>query len=360
MSEPSTDRAPVRKGSSNGGGPGASKRAVVTVTFDLVGRRGDYAVDSSRLRPDVGDLVIVESRRGQALGRVVQAAHPATKRSGGRIRKVVRLAGPEDIAAQEAAEANAPELFRAALQELRDRKSGLKLVAAIPDAIARSVTYYTVGSERVDPEELAKAIGARVGMRVQLKQLGQRDETKALGGLGRCGQELCCSTFLPSYPATSIRQAKEQGMALGSDRTAGVCGKTLCCLAYEDELYTARRKYLPKTGKRAKTIDGVEGKVIGVDVMRGTFTLLDVERRTRQVLPAEAWEKNKDREVPPPEFPRTLAAPKTGGLRDRISNTDSLPAIPAAPPERDVFPSRPERSPSKRGRGQPDGTPEED
>jgi cell fate regulator YaaT (PSP1 superfamily) len=330
-----------------------SDRSVVTVTFDLVGRRGDYAVDTRRIRPAVGDLVVVQSRRGQALGRVVRGPHAPSGRGGGRIRKVTRLAGPRDIETQRAAEARVPELFRAALQELRDRGAALKLVAAVPDGIAGLVTYYTAGSERLDPEELAKAIGRRVGLRVHIKQLGQRDEAKALGGLGRCGQELCCSTFLPSYPATSIRQAKEQGMALASDRTAGVCGKTLCCLAYEADLYAARRKFLPKIGKRARTIDGVGGKVIGVDVMRGTFTLLDLDRGTRQVLPAEAWEKNADCEVPPPEFPRTLAAPKTGGLRDRIGKVDSLPAVPSpstatAGEDAPSAGPRPERPPSKR------------
>ncbi len=339
-------------------------RTVVSVTFDLAGRRGDYAVDPSRVDPAVGDLVVVESRRGPSLGRVVRPAHPASRKGGGRIRKVIRLARARDIAAQRAAEERIPELFRVALQELRGRKCDLKLVAAVPDGVARRVTFYTVGSERVDPEEIADALANRLEMHVDLKQLGMRDETKALGGLGRCGQELCCSTFLPAYPSASIRQAKDQGMALTADRTAGVCGKTLCCLSYEADLYKERRGFLPKMGKRATTVDGVEGKVIGVDVMRGTFTLLDLERGRRQVLPAEAWNKNVDRVVPPPEFPRTLAAPKTGGLRDRIGDPSALPGTPPTPEPPKARPPRgdPPKRPNKRrrGRGRRSAGPRED
>jgi len=323
-------------------------RTVVSVAFDLAGRRGDYSVDPKQLDPAVGDLVVVESRRGQALGRVVRPAHKPERKGGGRIRKVLRVAREQDIATQRAAEARIPELFRTALQELRARDCKLKLIAAVPDGLARRVTYYTVGSERVDPEEIAVALEDRLRLRVDLKQLGMRDETKALGGLGRCGQELCCATFLPSYPAVSIRQAKDQGMALTSDRTAGVCGKTMCCLAYEADLYKERRGFLPKLGKRATTVDGVEGKVIGVDVMRGTFTLLDLDRGRRTVLPAEAWNKNVDREVPPPEFPRTLAAPKTGGLRDRIGDPA---ALPSAPPPTEPAPPDGKRRTNKRRRG---------
>ena len=328
-------------------------RTVVTVTFEFTGRRGDYAVDPSRMDPRVGDFVVLESRRGLAMGRVVRGAHAPGTKSGGRIRKVIRIARPADLEKQRAIEERIPEFFRIALQEMRAEGVRLKLVAAAPDAFARRVTFYMVGEDRPDSEALERTLARRLDLGVDIKQLGRRDETKAVGGLGRCGQELCCSTFLPEYPPTSIRHAKEQGMALASDRTSGVCGKTLCCLSYEADLYKERRKFLPKTGKRATTTDGKEGKVIGVDVMRGTFTLLDLDRGRRQVLPAEAWDKNVDREVPPPEFPRTLAEPKTGGLRDRIGDPSSLPAARLSAPESNDAASTEERGkqPKRRRQG---------
>ena len=190
------------------------------------------------------------------------------------------------------------------------------------------------------------------------------------GGLGRCGRELCCTSFLTNFPAVNIRLAKEQNLALAGDKTSGVCGKTLCCLAFEGDFYKEQLRWLPRAGKRAKTKEGLEGRVIGLDVFRLTFTLLDGDRR-RHVLPADAWQGNADREVPEPEIcapasaSAIVALPGAGSRRpDRSprsasSKSGSAPNASAAGdgggtrgsrPSEDT-PGAPRKGRDRRGRG---------
>ena len=143
---------------------------------------------------------------------------------------------------------------------------------------------------------------------MELRQLGSRDEAKILGGLGRCGRELCCASHLHEYPRSSIKMAKAQNVALSDDKTNGVCGRTLCCLAYEYDFYEDFRQWLPRLGKRAKTVDGLEGKVIGLDVLRLSFTLLE-PGGPRHVLPAVAWERNLGKVVPEAEVGPAACGP---------------------------------------------------
>ena len=274
--------------------------AVVTVSFAPLGRTGEYTVDPKRTPLAPGSLVVVEGFKGLTLGRVIDRPHdPRGGSQGGRLRRVVRAATAADLKVQQAAEAREPEAFRVALAWIRAQRLPWKLVRIAADGLAHKITVCIAADERQDVRDAGKALGRALSMRVLIRQIGSRDLAKTLGGVGRCGKELCCSTFLPDFPKTNIRHAKDQNLALSPAKTSGVCGRPLCCLSYEHDSYLQHRKWVPRLGKRARTVDGLEGKVVAVDVLKHTWVLRD-DRGARHPLIAQDWDGNAGREVPEP------------------------------------------------------------
>lgn len=323
----------------------SNPRTVVSVTFDGFGRTGHYAIDPRSVSVVPGAWVVVESGRGKRLGRVTAPPERVDK-GGGRIRKVVRLAGREDLERQAAMDAREPEAFRLGLAAIRERRLPLKLVRVALDAMAKRATYCVIAPDTLELDALGGQLSEALDLRVTFRQLGARDVAKVLGGVGRCGRELCCSTHLQQTPRTSVRMAKDQGMSLIDDRASGVCGRTLCCLAYEQEFYKERRGFLPKLGKRVATADGeLSGKCVGVDVMRMEYVLLD-EGGQRHRLPAPSWERNQDRNVPPP-VTEDLA---TDEAEPHHEPPRQAPPTSAGPTSASGPAPRPPRRPAKRRR----------
>jgi cell fate regulator YaaT (PSP1 superfamily) len=128
------------------------------------------------------------------------------------------------------------------------------------------VLFYFASEERIDFRDLVKDLAQRLHTRIEMRQIGARDEAKAVGGIGSCGRELCCSTWLPAFVPISIKMAKDQGLVLNPSKLAGQCGRLKCCLVYEHDLYKEMSKTLPKVGKRVSTPAG-EGKVVELDVL---------------------------------------------------------------------------------------------
>lgn len=282
-------------------------RTVVSVAFDALGRSGEFSIDPSRVPVSPGSWVVVESSRGRRLGRVTAPPREATS-GGGRIRQVVRRARAPELDRQTALQAQEPDAFRLGLVAIRGRRLPVKLVRVVLDAMAGRATFCVAAPDRIDLNPLGAELSEALDLKVSFRQLGTRDVAQVLGGVGRCGQELCCSTFLTEFPRTSIRMAKDQGLPLNDDRVAGVCGRTLCCLSYEQDFYKERRGFLPKLGKRAQTLDGsVAGKCIGADVMQMTFVLL-TDKGKRERLHASQWEQNAGRELPDDSLPATPEA----------------------------------------------------
>lgn len=305
---------------------------VATVSFPPLGQKAEYLVDPGRADIAPGTQVVVESGPGLALGRVVRAPR-VVARKGPRLQKIVRPARPADLDLQRQAETREPEAVRLTLRWIRDHGRPWKLVSVTPDGVAGKLTICFASDAREDSRQAAKDLSRILDVRVDLRQVGLRDLSRVTGGMGRCGRELCCASWLASYPAPSIRMAKDQNLALAPDKTAGICGKTLCCLAYEHEQYRELRRWLPKLGKRARTTDGLEGRVVGVDVLRLTFALIDEQGR-RVTLPAEAWEGNAGKDVPEPAFERTrVTAPALravqGGPPDQETPAGALPGADA-------------------------------
>ena len=253
-------------------------------TADLQGRTGaGQGVDQIRVvavRPDgaprvhwcelrdveagIGDRVVVDTERGLRLG--VVAAGPTFRAVAGRgARRVVRRAEPADLAAARTEQ----EANQAALRVAKDRVHALRIplkISRVDLGGGRALVYCT-SEERVDTYKLLRDLGTALATRVELRQPGNRDEAKQVGGIGACGQELCCTTWLPDFVPVSIKMAKDQGMVLAPSKVTGQCGRLKCCLVYEQATYAELRKGLPKLGKRVVTERG-EGRVTEVDVLR--------------------------------------------------------------------------------------------
>ncbi len=231
--------------------------SVVGVKFAPAGRITLH--DGGETRWQRGDRVVVEAERGTRVGTVAIAA---VRRPGGDrpLRKVVRRARGDDEAG----------LAPAALVTAKDTARALRLPVKIfrveAGAGRRLLVYYT-SDERVDLREFLRDLGAATSARVELRQVGARDEAKLVGGIGSCGLELCCTTWLPDTVPVSIKMAKDQGMVLNPTKVSGQCGRLKCCLVYEQATYAELRKGLPRLGKRVITPTG-EGRVVEVDVLR--------------------------------------------------------------------------------------------
>jgi cell fate regulator YaaT (PSP1 superfamily) len=239
--------------------------AIVGVRFTPAGRVSMYEAGGFHA---VGDAVLVDSERGQRVGTVAVASERRLSNDRG-LRRVLRAASTADL------EREAPhaERTRAALRLAKDRVAALGLPVKVfraeaqgPSRNDRMILYITT-EERIDLRELVRDLSNATGSRVELRQLGARDEAKAVGGIGSCGLTLCCTTWLPEFVPVSIKMAKDQGLVLNPTKVAGQCGRLKCCLVYEQAGYAEMRKGLPKLGKRVVTTRG-EGRVVEVDVLR--------------------------------------------------------------------------------------------
>ncbi|MCA9674602.1 MAG: hypothetical protein KC464_06165, partial [Myxococcales bacterium] len=182
--------------------------------------------------------------------------------------RIVRRAGDQDLRGEAGGGALAETALRLAKDKVRDLRLPVKVfrVESAGGGGKRLLLYYT-SEERVDLRDLLRELGQATGARLELRQIGAREEAKMVGGIGSCGLELCCTTWLPEMVPVSIKMAKDQGMVLNPTKVSGQCGRLKCCLVYEQATYAELRKGLPRLGKRVITPDG-EGRVVEVDVLR--------------------------------------------------------------------------------------------
>jgi cell fate regulator YaaT (PSP1 superfamily) len=291
------------------------------VGLPAIGKTGVYRLPAELNSIELGVLIVVEGPRGTALGEVRSAPTPGSATSGGTIRRVLRRATSGDLAQQRKAEAREDEAFRKALQLMRTTSLDGRLIAVHADGIAETMSVCVAAEVRQDVKKFARELGRSLGMRTLVRQVSRREASARLAGVGRCGRALCCSTFLTDFPATNIRTAKDQYMALSPESVQGQCGGTLCCLAYEHGDYLERSEWLPKMGKKARTTTGLAGRVVGVNALQMTFVLLD-EQRQRHVLAATEWEGNRGKDVPAPDAEQdrcggpSRTSPQGGGLAE--------------------------------------------
>ncbi len=233
-----------------------------------------YDFDSGHFVLKKGDKVVVNTEQGQALGIVcVEPKIPGDKTEERQLKKVYRLATTKDIEKYEKNCALEKKIYDFCYEKIKERSLPMCLVATERLFDGSKVMIYFSAEGRVDFRELVKDLVQKFHTRIEMKQIGVRHQAKMVGGLGTCGRQLCCSSFLFNFEPVSIKMAKKQNLSLNPSKISGMCGRLMCCLTYEVEYYDNARKKIPKIGKRVNTTKG-EGKVIRQNVLKGSLTIL--------------------------------------------------------------------------------------
>ncbi len=255
---------------------------IVGIRFKRAGRV--YYFDPAGIDLEVNDYVVVKTAQGLELGRVViSPAQVLASEVTEQLKPVVRKAEPEDIERAQEFEDKEGEALAECGKLIAKLGLPMKLLSAEYNLDGSRLTFFFGATERVDFRELVRELNSRFKVRVELRQLGPRDEAKLIGGFGRCGRPLCCMNFLTEFSPVSIRMAKEQDLPLNPLKISGVCGRLLCCLAYESEQYHIMKEKLPKQGQRVSTPLGV-ASVVGGNPIKETV-LVELESQATVELP---------------------------------------------------------------------------
>ncbi|OPY58657.1 MAG: hypothetical protein A4E55_00709 [Pelotomaculum sp. PtaU1.Bin035] len=239
---------------------------VVGVRFKRAGKVYFFDPDGQELNQ--GDGVIVETARGIEYGQVV--AGPLEVEEDEMVtplKKVIRKASVADIQQLSANREKENKAFQVGLEKIAAHKLPMKLVGVEQTFDGNKIIFYFTADGRIDFRELVKDLASIFRTRIELRQIGVRDEAKMVGGLGCCGRELCCSAWLSDFVSVSIRMAKDQNLSLNPAKISGICGRLMCCLKYENECYEHAKEELPDIGSWVITPDG-EGRVTGVNIFK--------------------------------------------------------------------------------------------
>ena len=240
---------------------------VIGVRFRPAGKI--YFFAPGRYEVEAGDKVIVETARGVEFGSVVTGPRELEDdKITQPLKPVIRIATQEDICKEEKNRAKEKEAFEICLEKIRKHKLEMKLIDAEYTFDNNKVLFYFTADGRIDFRELVKDLASVFRTRIELRQIGVRDETKIRGGIGICGRALCCHTYLTEFAPVSIKMAKEQNLSLNPSKISGVCGRLMCCLTNEEETYEELNSRLPSNGDHVTTPDGLKGDVQSVNVLR--------------------------------------------------------------------------------------------
>ena len=242
---------------------------VVSVKFKENGRA--YYFDPGEFKIKEGDFVVVTTARGTECGEVVRAAHevPGFSRE---VKPVIRVADAVDVRRMRQNRADVQQAYHICEQRIAAHNLKMKLVDAEYTLDRSKLVFYFTADNRVDFRELVKDLASQFHTRIELRQIGVRDESKMLGGLGLCGQPFCCSRFLKNFQPVSIKMAKTQNLSLNPTKISGTCGRLMCCLKYEQDAYEDAVKRLPKNDSFVLTPDGT-GNVSDVNVLKETVNV---------------------------------------------------------------------------------------
>ncbi len=253
---------------------------IVPVRFRTNFLKHDYNAQELHLK--VGEQVIVETSRGPAIakveGHVRRRLLPADS-----IQRVLRKADEGDLEQAERNEEREDATYHFTLERIRARKMPMKLIRAQYMHDGSKIVFFFSADGRVDFRDLVKDLAHRFRTRIEMHQIGVRDGTRMIGGIGPCGRELCCSTFLESFAPVSIRMAKDQGLTLNPKKVSGMCGRLMCCLVYEQQLYKKKRKRMPRPGTAIYTDQG-KATITSVDIINDRVTVEMQEEDNRQIF----------------------------------------------------------------------------
>lgn len=269
---------------------------VIGVRFRQAGKI--YFFAPGKLHINQGDKVIVETARGVEFGSVVTGPKEVPDQDIMQpLKSVIRVATEEDKRIEERNREKEKEAFNICLEKIRKHNLEMKLINAEYTFDNNKVLFYFTADGRIDFRELVKDLAAVFRTRIELRQIGVRDETKIRGGIGICGRPLCCNTYLSEFAPVSIKMAKEQNLSLNPTKISGVCGRLMCCLTNEEETYEELNSRLPGIGDYVTTSDGLKGEVQSVSVLRQlvkvVVTLEDDEKEIREYKVSELRFKPK-------------------------------------------------------------------
>ena len=246
---------------------------VIGVRFRDAGKI--YYFDPKGLPISRGDKVIVETARGVEMGTVLTGPKEVSEDEVvSPLKKVQRIATEEDKKRVKRNQEKEKEALKICAEKIKKHKLEMKLVDAEYTFDNNKLLFYFTADGRIDFRELVKDLASVFRTRIELRQIGVRDETKMMGGIGICGRELCCKTFLSEFAPVSIKMAKEQNLSLNPTKISGLCGRLMCCLKNEQETYEYLNSRLPGVGDMVTTPDGTKGQVQSVSVLRQTVKVL--------------------------------------------------------------------------------------
>ena len=257
-----------------------------------------------------GEQVIVRNHRGLWLGEVLyrlrvndEGSSPAKAK----LSPVIRRATPEDLVKGRDCGRLEREAHRFCQERVAVRKLAMNLTKVERCLEGSKMVFYFTAEGRIDFRELVKDLAGRFRCRVEMRQVGVRNETKILGGIGGCGRELCCCTFMREFSPVSVKMAKEQNLSLNPNKISGLCGRLMCCLSYEFPVYKECKKNMPKIGRRVISPDGT-GKVVRQNVMAGRVTV-NVEGKEHE------YPVHRVSPAPPPQQPKKQRKPNRRGRK---------------------------------------------
>lgn len=240
---------------------------VIGVRFRTAGKI--YFFNPGNFEIKQGDHVIVETARGIEYGTVIgEPKEVEEEKVVQPLKSVLRIANKKDDEQEEANRQKEKDAFKICLEKIRKHNLQMKLIDAEYTFDNNKVLFYFTADGRIDFRELVKDLAAVFKTRIELRQIGVRDETKILGGIGICGRPLCCHTHLSEFAPVSIKMAKEQNLSLNPTKISGVCGRLMCCLTNEEEIYEELNSHLPGNGDHVTTPEGLKGDVQSVNVLR--------------------------------------------------------------------------------------------
>jgi len=255
---------------------------IVGIRFKKAGKI--YYFDPAGVELAAGDYAVVKTSRGQEVGQVsIAPTQVLEEEIQEPLQPVVRKAEEEDIARLGEMEAKAREGMAECSRMIEELKLPMKLISCEYNLEGSRATFMFSAEERVDFRELVRKLNGLLKVRVELRQIGSRDEAKLVGGYGRCGRQMCCAGFLNDFAPVSIRMAKDQDLPLNPMKISGMCGRLMCCLGYENEYYHQMKSRMPRVGKRVSTRMG-EAKVVGSNVLKETV-LVELDSAATVELP---------------------------------------------------------------------------
>lgn len=320
------------------------------------GNRKEFFVWESGDAPPTGVAVIVDADRGEDFGRVVSTGEEAERRSarvphglGGTppARAVRRVASTEEARRHDEVRASDDEARRKAAERVKANGLVMKVTDAEWQWDRKKLTFYFTAEKRVDFRTLVRELASAFRTRIELKQIGVRDEAKRLDGVGRCGRQYCSASWLPELRPVNLGVAKDQRLSLNPSQISGACGRLMCCLRYEHDFYVESRRKYPKEGKVVRTSRGEE-KVIANDIFRERVTLRGIDGEVR-VLPLVAFREELTAAEDPLaaaleaaalEVPRSVAEPSSDDALDlvdielRMTGEHPIAHLPPVPPTR--------------------------